>query len=307
MMVSFTANFAGAVWQPYTSRVQVNLPSTGNVIDIWVKVRDGAGNESNSEHLTLQFSPTTSSGFLLYGTTSVRLEDGVTLVGATGGSGALASEGTTTTEIGSKGATGDVVSKGPVLLRAEGTVYGYVETAQTLTQQGGATVQGAISEHATVTLPGLPAFTISPGTGAAVSLEPNQTRTLTPGNYGDLALKRGSKLTIQSGTYRFKAVQIETDAQLILNKTAGALRIHMASFVHRGKVVEKAGSYGQTLFAVAGTNDIFIEGPFIGTLRAPNAQATIGTSVAQVHYGTFQAKSLLVRSKSTLYHLPWTY
>ena len=81
----------------------------------------------------------------------------------------------------------------------------------------------------------------------------------------------------------------------------------MRSFVHRGKIIEMGPYYGQTLFAVSGTNGIFIEGPFIGTLYAPNAEATIGTAVAPEHWGAFVARSLLVRSRSTLHHMPWSF
>ena len=85
------------------------------------------------------------------------------------------------------------------------------------------------------------------------------------------------------------------------------MRIHALSLVHRAKIIEQAGYFGQTLFAVSGTKPIYIEGTFIGTLVAPNGDVTIGTGVALQHWGAFQARSLLVRSKATLYHLPWNY
>ena len=168
---------------------------------------------------------------------------------------------------------------------------------------------GTITENATVVLPDLPVFTIQPGTGQAVRLEPDQVRPpLSPGNYGDVSLKSRSKLTLQSGTYRFGTVQTEPDSQLILNKTSGPIYIHMKSLTHRGKIVDATGdNYGKTLFAVAGRDPIFIEGPFVGTLLAPNANVTIGTSTAPEHRGVFQARTVLVRSKETLYHLPWSY
>jgi len=40
-------------------------------------------------------------------------------------------------------------------------------------------------------------------------------------------------------------VQIEPDAQLILNKTTGPVRIHMRTLTRRGKVVEAGPYYGQ--------------------------------------------------------------
>ncbi len=52
---------------------------------------------------------------------------------------------------------------------------------------------------------------------------------------------------------------------------------------------------------------MFIEGKFIGTLVAPNAEVTIGNSSAPQHWGVFQARSILVRSRTTLYHLPRSY
>ena len=89
------------------------------------------------------------------------MEDGVTLVGSSGGPGALASEGSATvTEIGAGASTGDVVSKGPVFLRAGGKIDGSVDTGQSFTQQAGAIVVGSITEHEAISLPGLPAYAI---------------------------------------------------------------------------------------------------------------------------------------------------
>ncbi len=158
-----------------------------------------------------------------------------------------------------------------------------------------------------MTLPGLPAFAIQPGSGAALPIDPDKTVTLLPGNYGDITLGSRSKLLLQSGDYRIGAFQVEPDAEIILNKTTGPVRIHMRSFVNHGKVIEKGGYFGQTLFAVSGPKGVVVEGPFIGTLLAPNADVTIGTGVAQEHRGAFLGRSVLVRSKATLYHLPWTY
>jgi hypothetical protein len=308
MQVSLTGTFTDKAWVPYAPQVTVDLPATGSVVGVWVRVRDGAGNVSDPAYITLRIVNPLAGDFLLYGLNGVRLEDGVTLLGSQGGPGALASESwVSVTEIGAGASTGDVSSNAPVFLRAGGKIDGSVQTGLGYTQQDGAVVVGQIGEFVDVGLPGLPAYTIQPGTGENVTLSPDQTRSLAPGNYGNLTIYSRAKLTLRSGTYRFAAVQTESEAQVILNKTTGPVYIHAASLVHRATIIEQAGYYGQTLFAVSGTNPIFIEGKFIGTLLAPNAAVTIGTGVALEHWGAFQAGSILVRSRATLYHRPWSY
>jgi hypothetical protein len=310
MQISFNPDFTGVAWQPYSRLVNLDLPVTGDEFDVWVRVRDGAGNLSESAlvHIRVISPAHQTSDFVIYGLGGARLEDGVTLVGSNGKYASIANRGTTVTEIGATATSGNVVSNGEVFLRSAGKIDGYVETAKTFAMQTDATVTGTITQNATVVLPDLPAFTIQPGTGNAVRLEPDQVRPLSPGNYGDVSLKSRSKLALQSGTYRFGTVQTEPDSQLILNKTSGPIYIHMNSLTHRGKVIDAAGdNYGKTLFAVASQDPIFIEGPFVGTLLAPNADATIGTGVALEHRGVFQARTVLVRSKATLYYLPWSY
>jgi len=307
VQISFSQNFAGATWQPYAERVPLDLPAGGDSFDVWVRVRDGALNVTDPVLIPVRLAPAQSTDFLVFGATGARLEDGVTLVGADGKRGRLASEGAEVTEIGAQAITGDVVSLGGVFLRAGGRIEGDVETAMSFTKQTGATVTGAILESAKVALAGLPEIVVQPGTGAPVNLDPGQSRVLSPGNYGNVTLKSRSKLTLESGFYQMGIVLIEPDAQLILKKTSGPTRIYMQSLTHRGKVVEQGGSYGQTLFAVLGTSPVFIEGPFIGTLLAPVAEATIGNSSAPKHWGAFHARSVLVRSRTTLYHVPWNY
>ena len=193
-----------------------------------------------------------------------------------------------------------VSSSGSLVLPSRNTVTSF-------TKQTGAIVTGTILESARLPFADLPGIIMQPGSGAPVSLEPGQSSVLGPGNYGNVTLKSRSKLTLESGTYQMGIVLIEPDAQLILKKTSGPIRIYMASLTHRGKVMEAGGSYGQTLFAVLGTSPVFIEGPFIGTLLAPVAEATIGNSTAATHRGAFHAGSVLVRSRTTLYHVPWNY
>jgi hypothetical protein len=308
MQVSLTGSFTDRAWEPYAPQVVVDLPATGSVVGVWVRVRDGAGNVSDPAYITLRIAPPQAGDFLLYGLSGVKLEDGVTLFDSLGGPGALASESwAMVTEIGAGASTGAVFSNGAVYLRAGGKIDGSVETGLGYTQQDGAIVVGQIGEFMDVGLPGLPAYTIQPGTGDDVTLDPDQTRSLAPGNYGNLTIYSRAKLTLQSGTYRFAAVRTEPEAQVILNKTTGPTYIHAASLVHRATIVEQAGYYGQTLFAISGASPIPIEGKFIGTLLAPNAEVTIGTGVALEQWGTFQAGSVLVRSRATLYHLPWNY
>lgn len=79
--------------------------------------------------------------------------------------------------------------------------------------------------------PGIPTYSVTPGTGSQYFNGPNP-QTIVPGRYGNVGLNSGAKVTLTAGVYEFASLSLGANSSLVLNNTAGAIKIRVA-----GKIV----------------------------------------------------------------------
>jgi DNA-binding protein YbaB len=220
----------------------------------------------------------------------------------------IANNGTLETNVGVEAQVGDVWSKANVVLRGT-TVNGFLKTAKTLTRQNQTVITGPITEFANIQVPSLTLTTTFPGSNQGnKTAAPNGTLTLAPGAYADVLINAGATLFLSGGTYHINNLTIEPGAKISCTSQTTQVTVYVKlGFTFRGSIIEKNSTARPKFFlGCFGTAPVPIEGPFTGTLAAPNATVTLGTVTGPGHTGAFAAKNLTVNPDNTIVHFPFS-
>lgn len=241
---------------------------------------------------------------------ALRLNDRVITRTASAAPGAVSNAGATTTTVGADASTGDLTSVSAVVLRNRAKVSGNLRTADTLSLQAGASVTGVATQNTTLTPLNVFSWTVQvpPANAGNVLLAPDVIQDLAPGAYANVTVNSRAQLRLSSGTYFINALTVESQGQLVLDKSKGAIIVYVVNnLIYRGQIISTGGPEGNFLIAFLGTNAVFIEQPFVGTIAAPNASLTLATAAAG-HRGTFYARDVEVHQSTTVTAVPfdWT-
>jgi hypothetical protein len=137
-----------------------------------------------------------------------------------------------------------------------------------------------------------------------------------PGAYGEFNVHDRNRVYLSAGTYYFNTFNLEPQAEVYLDKTAGPIYIYVKENLPwtgggaglKGKFLENGGEAGQTLFGFLGTGDVFVQGPFVGTIVAPNAVVKLERPTSGQHKGAFFGRGIEVAAGlHTVLHIPFDY
>jgi hypothetical protein len=240
----------------------------------------------------LQTGCPSAIGAVLHASSRLVLADRVEVVGANS---LIQSAGTFATTIGIDATVGNVQSKSSVSLGDRTRARGSVVTSGSVTLGSQAGADGGIKSSVPVSVDTLASFSVTfPTAGAAVTLAVNEQRAIAPGSHGAVTLNTASVLFLRSGDYYFTSLDVQPQSVLVLDDSAGPVRIYVkSSLIFRGSAQNSLGAAPDFLLAYMGTTAATIESAFDGTIVAPNATITLG-SVA--HSGAFYAKELVVQA-----------
>ena len=197
----------------------------------------------------------------------------------------------------------DLWSVGGIFLATGTQVAGSVTTGGSLTEQTGVTVGGAIAQYQTLS-PATTSLTIAfPSSSTNVTLQPGQSMTLSPGAFASVTVNSRATLTLTSGTYYFDGIDIEPQGTIALSGAGPFVLNIRTSFAAKGQITLPAVSPAPTLIVTdAGTQDVFLQAEFDGTLIAPGANVTLAAIGSQSYHGAFIGKSLTLQAGVTVLH-----
>ncbi|HJX55069.1 MAG TPA: FG-GAP-like repeat-containing protein, partial [Polyangia bacterium] len=237
----------------------------------------------------------------------LRVNDGDKVLDTAGGPMAVSNAGSGETNLGARTSVGPVTSVASVLLRSRGSIVGEVQTGGTFTKQDGAQTSGTPHEYVTLT----PAeefswsVRISARNQGPVPLEPGDDRSIAPDGYTDVRVKTGANLRLKAGSYYFTSLDLEPGSQLHLDKTTGPIMVYVTgAVVLRGGLVDEGGAEGDFLLVPLGTQDVFVEQAFTGTIVAPNAKLSLAT-LTTPYRGTFFARDIESHQNNLIEALPF--
>jgi|GEM_PF-3292442 len=233
------------------------------------------------------------SNVALYSTQSLRIADAVQVKSADGVYAAAVNTGTSTLQVGAEGSTGTLLSGGPIVLNSRSTVNGNAQAGSTITVQDGVTITGRRLPN--TPLGGLSKLRYSvqfPTAKSGLSLEPDRTATLSPGAYTSLIVKSRSVVRLGSGKYFMDQLQLEPQAVLELNTSAGPVILNVRQSLNFKGTIKNSGGAGSFFLSYFGTAATSIEAPFNGTIVAPNAILRLAPVGSPGHRGSFYAKAI---------------
>jgi hypothetical protein len=248
--------------------------------------------------------------FTVGGNGTVRISDRVTVKNADGSGAAVINGGVSATDIGVEAVVGNLTSISGVTLRDRAAVWGNVTTAGSLTRQSSTTITGTTTTSAGLGTATVQAWQVSMpvATMGDVTLQPDTSRALAPGSYGSVVLAYSrSTLSLSSGAYYMDALDIEPQAILRLDMSAGPIVMYVrGSVTFRGQLVNVAGSESDFLIVSFGTDDVILESQFTGSILVPNGTLYMN-SVSGGYRGAFYGKTMQINPDNTIVTLqfPW--
>ena len=282
------------------TRGLLTVPS-GDAVVLWTASDANGATSTATQNVSVRAKPT------LYTTSQLEIDDGTSVL-VPGGYGTVANAGTGQLHINSTATVGYVQSHGTVFLGDRSVVHGSVISLGTITPQNNVVVTGTYQSGVQPEFATAPIVnTTFPNTNAGdYDLEPDQTGSRAPGSYGNVAVKSRAVLGLRTGTYYFVTLDLEPQAIVTLDQTAGPVVISVKSnIIYNESFTDLSRQLTNVDLTYLGTNGVFINTPFLGVIRAPNAKVTLA-SLTTGHIGEFFAKDIEVSPHTTVTARPFT-
>ena len=237
--------------------------------------------------------------------TDVRISDNVALLASDrielwdrvrmGNSGTIAA-GPGGITVGHDGAVADAFSEGNFFARDRFTSSGSIRANGSITLGWYGEVAGLQIQGDSVDVDSL-GLSIPPPAGV-IPLSPiphDGSLTLPAGNYGPLLVNDRATLCLSAGTYDFTSLSIGNDARIVIDDSAGLVKVvvrNSLTYRDRASVTALSGQHPQLLLQYLGTLSMQLFSSFAGSLYAPYAQVEL---VRGSYEGTFFAKRIIVQ------------
>jgi hypothetical protein len=250
----------------------------------------------------------TLSQAALFATGTLDIQGGTKVTEPSGGFALVANEGGGQTSLQPDVSVGAIVSVAPITLSDRVTVTGIVKSAGTITLGNQDVIGGPIVSSSGVILPDLSAYQVTFPTVFApgVTLQPGGTATLAPGAYTSTSIASRATLSLSAGTYFFTSIDVEPQAVISLNDTAGPVIIYLQNApILRGTFSSIHGGDPKLRIVYEGTGQMQLNAPFSGTAVAPNGTLDLSPGNGAKYRGSFFAKDIEVADANTvIVHLP---
>jgi hypothetical protein len=241
------------------------------------------------------------SSLVLSATSSLQIDNGVTVKETNGAPAVIANLGTGTTQIGTDCKLGDIWSDGPVTIADRTTVNGTIHGAVPVNVGNSVSIKAkdskafpSVTTSSTITFPAT--------NSGNMDLEPGVTGRLNPGAYGSVVVKSNALLNLSVGSYLMDGLDLEPSSTLALDTTAGPIRLYVRkSAILRGKITSATDARDLTL-VYFGSADLNVEAPLSATVIASIAKITL-KSVTPLS-GAFFGRSIEVSPGDTVTHVP---
>ena len=256
---------------------------------------------------TFSLPPSGSPGSVaVSGSLGVKLDDRAHVVENSTQYAVVAGLGSEGVQLGVEASSGDIWSKGVVALADRSTVHGAITTTATISPGNSVTIDGTQSQNATITPTVISRTVTFPSEITTLPpIQPDQTPPpLAPGAYDSISIGSRSTLNLSSGTYYINSLDVEPQATLRFDKSNGPVYLYVRnSLIYRGSMSDaNGGSDANVLVGYFGTNEVFLEAPFVGTFVAPNGKLHLKTVGSAGHTGAFFGQRVEIDPDVTVHH-----
>jgi hypothetical protein len=205
--------------------------------------------------------------------------------------------------LGTDVALGEIDSVGLVVLRDRDVISGAIISPVVPNASQTAKFGSYIAQTPSAISP--PSLPSPSGATLSVTVAVGQSVPLNPGAFGAVTVYSNGKLSLVSGDYAFDSLDLEPNAHLALDKSAGPIRIVVnKNLILRGTYDHTPNTATGFVLGYLGSSPLSVESPFRGTLVAPNATVDLQSLNGLKYEGEFFAASLRTEAGATVVHVP---
>jgi hypothetical protein len=237
---------------------------------------------------------------------SVAIRDRAKVTNQAGAPGLIGALSSTQSHFGQDSKVGSVYAAGAVFLAERALIAGDLRVAGAVTKQQGVQVTGS-----TIVGP-VPSQVVTRSIDFPVTLtgnmnvQPDQTVSLAPGALAVLSVSSRSTVKLTAGKYFFDSLSLQPGATLALDQSEGPVSIYVKSNLDlKGAVTSTRAPATDVAWGYFGTNTVFLESAFQGSLIAPAATVVLKRA-ASPHRGSVYAKVIELEADASFVFVPST-
>lgn len=237
---------------------------------------------------------------------SVAIRDRAKVTNQAGAPGLIGALSSAQSHFGQDSKVGGVYAAGAVFLAERARIDGDLRVAGTVTKQAGVQVTGS-----TIVGP-VPSQVIARSVDFPVTLsgtmnvQPDRTVSLAPGALAVLSVASRSTVKLKAGKYFFDSLSLQPGATLALDQSEGPISIYVKSNLDfKGAVTSTRAPATDVAWGYFGTNTVFLESAFQGSLMAPAATVVLKRA-GSPHKGSVYAKVIELEADASFVFVPST-
>ena len=271
--------------------------------------REGTNEQSTALVAQIRIDITTPSGTdfrtaALGANGSLAIADRAQITSSPNAFGMVMNAGVNQSDFGVESKLGMITSTAPVFLRDRSHIFGAVTSGGGVTKSNGVVVDGNVTANTSAGPPDVASWQISfPQSTQNVTLNRSQSLELLAGSYSQVTVYGGAALKLRTGTYFIDQLDLESQASITLDESAGPIVLYVkSSLIYRGNVT--GGTADRLLLVYLGGQAVALETSFHGTFVAPGASVRLGVG-GTPHSGAVFARDVQVDPDVKFIALPF--
>ncbi|MBN2671287.1 MAG: hypothetical protein JXX29_06425 [Deltaproteobacteria bacterium] len=203
---------------------------------------------------------------------------------------------------------GNVYARSDVWLRERAAIHGVVMASGNIDTQNGVVADDGLFPYTPVNIGANMEWSVNwPSVNGVYELEPDGALDLPPGNYTSVSVKPRAELTLHAGTYYFDHFYADSEAVIHLVGNGSAIIIYVRDSFTSRAALDHSYSSEDFLLAFAGTTRVELDGPFAGTVVAPNATVRLAPLNGGSHEGSFFASRVEAEARTPINLVPFAH
>ncbi|MBN2342738.1 MAG: C-type lectin domain-containing protein [Deltaproteobacteria bacterium] len=201
---------------------------------------------------------------------------------------------------------GNVIARSDVFLRERTTIHGTVEAAGAIEEQNSVVYDAAVP-NSTINVGGTYQWSVAwPEVNGVYAPEPDsEPIDLQPGAYVGVTLKPRTDLTLHAGTYYFDYFYGDPEAVIHVIGNGEPVILYVRDSFTSRSTLDHSYSSADFFIAFAGEGTVDLDGPFAGTVVAPNATVRLAPLNGGSHEGSFFAKRVDAEARTPINLVPF--
>ncbi len=201
---------------------------------------------------------------------------------------------------------GNVYGGGKAVLDHGAKVHGAVQAGGIIDAKSGAVADEGTLANTSLVVGAQYQWNASwPVVNGVHTVNDGESLNLAPGNYTSVTLNSRGVLNLSAGIYFIDNFVAHADTTMNINGDGSPVIIYVRDSFTCRSLLNHSRSSADFFVGFAGTNPVDLDGPFAGTVVAPNATIRLAPLNGGSHEGSFFAKSIWAEANTPIVRVPF--